>query len=111
MTSGTKNAFKKAGVKVESLEELAKGKVDGIKRSNHVLLEKKLPYGATKNERGDVNKKIDPIEKDTCSALPSSGPLLEARIYSSTPHETLHAKFNLWLIVPLPKPPDIGKFS
>jgi len=78
MTSGTKNAFKKAGVKVESLEELAKGKVDGIKRSNHVLLEKKLPYGATKNERGDVNKKIDPIEKDTCSALPSSGPLLEA---------------------------------
>jgi len=40
VTSGTKNAFKKAGVNVESLEELAKGKVDGMKRSNHVLLEK-----------------------------------------------------------------------
>ncbi|PNY05823.1 multiple RNA-binding domain-containing protein 1-like, partial [Trifolium pratense] len=35
--SETKNAFKKAGVNVESLEEIAKGKVDGVKRSNHVV--------------------------------------------------------------------------
>jgi multiple RNA-binding domain-containing protein 1 len=32
--SETKIAFKKAGVDVESLEELANGKVDGMKRSN-----------------------------------------------------------------------------
>ncbi|KAK2354286.1 hypothetical protein P8452_74696 [Trifolium repens] len=35
--SETKNAFRKAGVNLEALEELAKGKVDGLKRSNHVV--------------------------------------------------------------------------
>jgi multiple RNA-binding domain-containing protein 1 len=48
--SETKNAFKKAGANVEALEELAMGKVVGIKRSNHVILVKNLPYGATENE-------------------------------------------------------------
>jgi hypothetical protein len=41
----TKKALTNAGVNVASLEEYAAGKVDGVKRSNHVLLAKNLPYG------------------------------------------------------------------
>jgi len=61
--SETKNAFKKAGVNVESLEELAKGKVDGVKRSNHVLLAKNLPYGATENELAKMFGKFGSLDK------------------------------------------------
>ncbi|KAL6499992.1 hypothetical protein OROGR_027902 [Orobanche gracilis] len=46
----TKKALTNAGVNVESLEELANHKVDGLKRSNHVLLVKNLPYGSTESE-------------------------------------------------------------
>jgi multiple RNA-binding domain-containing protein 1 len=61
--SETKNAFKKAGVNVESLEELAKGKVDGVKRSNHVILVKNLPYGSTENELANMFGKFGSLEK------------------------------------------------
>ncbi|KAI5424054.1 hypothetical protein KIW84_030316 [Lathyrus oleraceus] len=61
--SETKNAFKKAGVNVEALEELAKGKVDGIKRSNHVILAKNLPYGATENELANMFGKFGSLDK------------------------------------------------
>ncbi|XP_057438799.1 uncharacterized protein LOC130730730 [Lotus japonicus] len=46
----TKKALTNAGVNVESLEEFANRKVDGLKRSNHVLLVKNLPYGSTESE-------------------------------------------------------------
>ncbi|RHN48157.1 putative nucleotide-binding alpha-beta plait domain-containing protein [Medicago truncatula] len=59
----TKNAFKKAGVNVESLEELAEGKVYGVKRSNHVLLAKNLPYGATENELAEMFGKFGSLDK------------------------------------------------
>ncbi|CAJ2633159.1 multiple RNA-binding domain-containing protein 1 [Trifolium pratense] len=61
--SETKNAFKKAGVNVESLEEIAKGKVDGVKRSNHVILVKNLPYGSTENELANMFGKFGSLEK------------------------------------------------
>ncbi|KAI5432706.1 hypothetical protein KIW84_020129 [Lathyrus oleraceus] len=61
--SETKSAFKKAGVNVEALEELAKGKVDGIKRSNHVILAKNLPYGATENELANMFGKFGSLDK------------------------------------------------
>jgi multiple RNA-binding domain-containing protein 1 len=67
--SETKNAFKKAGVNVESLEELAKGKVDGVKRSNHVILVKNLPYGSTENELANMFGKFGSLEK---TILPST---------------------------------------
>jgi multiple RNA-binding domain-containing protein 1 len=59
----TKNAFRKAGVNVESLEELVNGKVDGVKRSNHVLLAKNLPYGATENELAKMFGKFGSLDK------------------------------------------------
>ncbi|CAK8561013.1 unnamed protein product [Lathyrus sativus] len=61
--SETKNAFKKAGVNVEALEELAKGKIDGIKRSNHVILAKNLPYGATENELANMFGQFGNLDK------------------------------------------------
>ncbi|KAI5426732.1 hypothetical protein KIW84_032237 [Lathyrus oleraceus] len=61
--SETKNAFKKAGVNVESLEELTKGKVEGVKRSNHVLLAKNLPYGSTESELAKMFGKFGSLDK------------------------------------------------
>lgn len=61
--SETKKAFKNAGVNVESLEELANGKVDGLKRSNHVLLVKNLPYGSTENELAKMFGKFGSLDK------------------------------------------------
>ncbi|XP_061352863.1 multiple RNA-binding domain-containing protein 1-like [Gastrolobium bilobum] len=59
----TKKAFTNAGVNVESLEELANGKVDGLKRSNHVLLVKNLPYGSTENELAKKFGKFGNLDK------------------------------------------------
>ncbi|KAL6951944.1 hypothetical protein U1Q18_046048 [Sarracenia purpurea var. burkii] len=42
----TKKAIVIAGVNITSLEEFASGKTDGVKRSNHVILVKNLPYGS-----------------------------------------------------------------
>ncbi|XP_027331043.1 multiple RNA-binding domain-containing protein 1 isoform X2 [Abrus precatorius] len=61
--SETKKAFKNAGVNVESLEELANNKVDGLKRSNHVLLVKNLPYGSTENELAKMFGKFGNLDK------------------------------------------------
>ncbi|GFZ08340.1 nucleotide/nucleic acid binding protein [Actinidia rufa] len=48
----TKKALVNAGVNLDSLEEFAKGKADGMKRSNHVILVKNLPYGSSEGEAG-----------------------------------------------------------
>ncbi|XP_015958849.1 uncharacterized protein LOC107482784 [Arachis duranensis] len=61
--SDTKKAFANAGVNVESLEALANGKVDGLKRSNHVLLAKNLPYGSTENELAKMFGKFGSLDK------------------------------------------------
>ncbi|KAI6679843.1 hypothetical protein NL676_033724 [Syzygium grande] len=46
----TKKALTDAGVNVASLEELASLRAEGLKRSNHVLLAKNLPYGCSESE-------------------------------------------------------------
>ncbi|KOM48509.1 hypothetical protein LR48_Vigan07g221300 [Vigna angularis] len=61
--SETKNAFKNAGVNVEALEKLANNKIDGLKRSNHVLLVKNLPYGSTENELAKMFGKFGSLDK------------------------------------------------
>ncbi|MED6138465.1 hypothetical protein PIB30_074456, partial [Stylosanthes scabra] len=61
--SDTKKAFTNAGVNVELLEALANGKVDGLKRSNHVLLVKNLPYGSTENELSKMFGKFGSLDK------------------------------------------------
>ncbi|KAK7320975.1 hypothetical protein VNO77_30986 [Canavalia gladiata] len=61
--SETKQAFKNAGVNVESLEELANNKIDGLKRSNHVLLVKNLPYGSTEDELANMFGKFGNLDK------------------------------------------------
>ncbi|KAL6500815.1 hypothetical protein OROGR_027323 [Orobanche gracilis] len=59
----TKKALTIAGVNVESMEELAHGKVDGLKRSNHVLLVKNLPYGVTESELVKMFGKFGSLDK------------------------------------------------
>ncbi|KAF1884789.1 hypothetical protein Lal_00028676 [Lupinus albus] len=61
--SETKNAFKNAGVNVEALEQLTNGKVDGVKRSNHVVLVKNLPYGSTESELAKMFGKFGSLDK------------------------------------------------
>ncbi|KAK7385142.1 hypothetical protein VNO78_30854 [Psophocarpus tetragonolobus] len=61
--SETKKAFKNAGVNVEALEKLANKKIDGLKRSNHVLLVKNLPYGSTENELAKMFGKFGSLDK------------------------------------------------
>lgn len=61
--SETKKAFKNAGVNVEALEELANNKTDELKRSNHVLLVKNLPYGSTENELAKMFGKFGSLDK------------------------------------------------
>lgn len=59
----TKKALSNAGVNVASLEEYAAGKVDGVKRSNHVLLVKNLPYGSSENELAKMFNKFGSLDK------------------------------------------------
>lgn len=61
--SETKKAFKNAGVNVDALEALANNKIDGLKRSNHVLLVKNLPYGSTETELGKLFGKFGSLDK------------------------------------------------
>ncbi|KAF8412655.1 hypothetical protein HHK36_000623 [Tetracentron sinense] len=49
----TKKSLVNAGVNIAALDEFAAGKSDGVKRSNHVLLVKNLPYGSSE---GDLAK-------------------------------------------------------
>jgi multiple RNA-binding domain-containing protein 1 len=59
----TKKALTNAGVNVASLEEYAAGKVDGVKRSNHVLLAKNLPYGSSEIELVKMFGKFGGLDK------------------------------------------------
>ncbi|KAL6513380.1 hypothetical protein OROGR_020866 [Orobanche gracilis] len=59
----TKKALRNAGVNVESLEELANHRVDGLKRSNHVLLVKNLPYSSTESELVEMFGKFARLDK------------------------------------------------
>ncbi|KMS99233.1 hypothetical protein BVRB_2g046710 [Beta vulgaris subsp. vulgaris] len=59
----TKKALTNAGVNVSSLEELGSGKTEGVKRSNHVLLVKNLPFSSTESELSKMFGKFGSIDK------------------------------------------------
>ncbi|KAJ1377532.1 RNA-binding domain superfamily, partial [Sesbania bispinosa] len=59
----TKKALTNVGVNVESLEELANVKGDGVKRSNHVLLVKNLPFTSTEKELARMFGKFGSLDK------------------------------------------------
>ncbi|KAL6514892.1 hypothetical protein OROGR_020471 [Orobanche gracilis] len=59
----TKKALRNVGVNVESLEELANHRVDGLKSSNHVLLVKNLPYSSTESELVEMFGKFARLDK------------------------------------------------
>ncbi|XP_004293728.1 PREDICTED: multiple RNA-binding domain-containing protein 1 [Fragaria vesca subsp. vesca] len=59
----TKKALTNAGVNVESLENFAARKAGDMKRSNHVLLVKNLPYGSSDSELGNMFGKFGSLEK------------------------------------------------
>ncbi|XP_062096184.1 multiple RNA-binding domain-containing protein 1 isoform X2 [Humulus lupulus] len=59
----TKKALKIAGVNVESLEDFAAGRTDGMKRSNHVFLVKNLPYGSSDGELAKMFGKYGSLDK------------------------------------------------
>ena len=59
----TKKALTNAGVNISSLEEVAAGKSDGMKRSNHVLLVKNLPYGSSDGELAKMFGKFGSLDK------------------------------------------------
>ncbi|GFZ08317.1 nucleotide/nucleic acid binding protein [Actinidia rufa] len=59
----TKKALVNAGVNLDSLEEFAKGKADGMKRSNHVILVKNLPYGSSEGELAKMFGKFGSLDK------------------------------------------------
>lgn len=59
----TKKALKVAGVNVKSLEDFAAGRTDGMKRSNHVLLVKNLPYGSSDTELAKMFGKYGNLDK------------------------------------------------
>ncbi|TYJ13414.1 hypothetical protein E1A91_A10G050600v1 [Gossypium mustelinum] len=61
--SETKKALTNAGVNISSLEEIAAGKMDGKKRSNHVLLVKNLPYGSSEGELAKMLGKFGSLDK------------------------------------------------
>lgn len=63
MVAETKKALTSAGVNVTSLEEFASGKTDGLKRSNHVLLVKNLPYGSSEGELAKMFGKFGSLDK------------------------------------------------
>ncbi|XP_057970697.1 multiple RNA-binding domain-containing protein 1 isoform X2 [Malania oleifera] len=59
----TKNALVNAGVNVGSLEKFAAGKTDGMKRSNHILLVKNLPYGSSEGELAKMFGNFGSLDK------------------------------------------------
>lgn len=59
----TKNSLTNAGVNVKSLEDTAAGKTDGMKRSNHVLLVKNLPFGSSDGELAKMFGKFGSLDK------------------------------------------------
>lgn len=59
----TKKALADAGVNVASLEELATQGPESLKRSNHVLLAKNLPYGCSEAELTKMFEKFGSLDK------------------------------------------------
>ncbi|KAF2321255.1 hypothetical protein GH714_037378 [Hevea brasiliensis] len=59
----TKKALANAGVNVMSLEEYAAGRTDGMKRSNHVLIVKNLPYGSSEGELAKMFGKFGSLDR------------------------------------------------
>ncbi|KAI6679849.1 hypothetical protein NL676_033730 [Syzygium grande] len=59
----TKKALTDAGVNVASLEELASLRAEGLKRSNHILLVKNLPYGCSESELIKMFEKFGSLDK------------------------------------------------
>ncbi|XP_006827686.3 LOW QUALITY PROTEIN: multiple RNA-binding domain-containing protein 1 [Amborella trichopoda] len=59
----TKKAFTSAGVNITVLEELASGRVENVKRSNHVLLVKNLPYGSSEADLTKMFSKFGSLDK------------------------------------------------
>ncbi|KAE8707963.1 multiple RNA-binding domain-containing protein 1-like isoform X3 [Hibiscus syriacus] len=56
------NSLTNSGVNISSLEEIAAGKMDGRKRSNHVLLVKNLPYGSSEGELAKMFGKLGSLD-------------------------------------------------
>ncbi|XVF25349.1 hypothetical protein REPUB_Repub13aG0205500 [Reevesia pubescens] len=59
----TKKALTNAGVNISSLEEVAAGKTNDMKRSNNVLLVKNLPYGSVDGELAKMFGKFGSLDK------------------------------------------------
>lgn len=59
----TKKALANAGVNVSALEDFSTGKADGMKRSNHVILVKNLPYGSSESELANMFGKFGSLDK------------------------------------------------
>ncbi|XP_024962109.1 multiple RNA-binding domain-containing protein 1 isoform X1 [Cynara cardunculus var. scolymus] len=59
----TKKALVNAGINVASLENFASQKTEGVKRSNHVILVKNLPYGSSESELASMFGKFGSIDK------------------------------------------------
>ncbi|XP_047321767.1 multiple RNA-binding domain-containing protein 1 [Impatiens glandulifera] len=59
----TKRGLANAGINITALEGLANGKNDGVKRSNHVILVKNLPYGSSEGELAKMFEKYGNLDK------------------------------------------------
>ncbi|CAN6448796.1 unnamed protein product [Victoria cruziana] len=59
----TKKALMNAGVNVAALEDLVSGRTDNVKRSNHVLLVKNLPYGSIESELVEMFGRFGSLDK------------------------------------------------
>jgi len=59
----TKKALANAGVNTASLEEIASGNSKGVKRSNHVLLVKNLPFSSSEGELSKMFGKFGSLDK------------------------------------------------
>lgn len=63
MIAGTKKALRDSGINVASLEKFTAGKTDNMKRSNHVLLVKNLPYSSSESELAKMFGKFGSLDK------------------------------------------------
>ncbi|XP_052209349.1 uncharacterized protein LOC127812867 [Diospyros lotus] len=59
----TKTALVNAGVNITSLEEFSSGKTVGVKRSNHIILVKNLPYSSSEGELAKMFGKFASLDK------------------------------------------------
>lgn len=59
----TKKALENSGVNVKALEGLASGNAGDVKRSNHVILVKNLPYSSSEEELVSMFSKFGSLDK------------------------------------------------